>query len=108
MKDLFIKELGFRIQTLRMARRLTQEQLAEQAGLHPVYISAIERGTRCASLPTLERITQVLGVTFSELFAGIEHCYTPTEPIYEASRLFSSMSHAKQRLAVTILRDFLV
>ena len=103
-----IKELGIRIQNQRLVHHLTQEQLAERADLHPVYISAIERGTKCVTLPTLERITKALNVTFSELFAGIEHYTEPAGTMNELGRLFSSLSHAEQQIAISILRDILL
>ena len=102
------KELGIRIQNQRLAHHLTQEQLAELTGLHPVYISAIERGAKCVTLPTLERITKALGITFSELFAGIEYYTEPAGTMNEVSRLFSSLSHTEQQLAVSLLRDILL
>ena len=38
--------LGANVRRQREARELTQEKLAEQAGLDPTYISGIERGLR--------------------------------------------------------------
>jgi hypothetical protein len=38
------RDLGRRLKTLRKRAALTQEDLAERAGLNPKYISGIERG----------------------------------------------------------------
>ncbi|MBR2262822.1 MAG: helix-turn-helix transcriptional regulator [Firmicutes bacterium] len=108
MNQLLIKELGVRIQNQRTAHHMTQEQLAERAGLHPVYISAVERGVKCPTLTTLERITKALDITFSELFSGIESYEEPTGSMNEIGRLFSSLSHAEQQFAVSLLRDILL
>lgn len=35
---------------------MTQEQLAEAAGLHPTFVSNVERGYRVASVATLVRL----------------------------------------------------
>jgi transcriptional regulator with XRE-family HTH domain len=37
-----LKLLGERIRTIRKARKISQERLAEISGLHPPYISDIE------------------------------------------------------------------
>ena len=42
-----IKAFGNRIRTLRTARGLSQEQLAELTGFHRTYIGMIERGESC-------------------------------------------------------------
>lgn len=58
---------------LRVYRKLsglTQEKLAEKAELHPVYISALERGVETASLDTLARIAKALSVQVTDLCKG--------------------------------------
>ena len=54
---------------IRLEKRLTQEKLAEAAGLHPNYISSVERGERNISICNIERIASALGITMSELVA---------------------------------------
>lgn len=53
---------GQRVQQLRKAAGLTQEQLAERAGLHPTFISNVERAYRVPSVPTLLRLASALQV----------------------------------------------
>lgn len=52
---------------LRKAKKLTQEQVAELAELHPNYISSVERAQRNVSLRNIERIALALGVTMADL-----------------------------------------
>ncbi len=47
-------ELGLAIRRLRRARSLTIEDLAYAGGMHPTYLSGIERGVRN---PTWEKLT---------------------------------------------------
>ena len=63
---------GREIRRHRLLRNLSQEQLAERAGLHRNYIGFLERGERNASLTTLFAVARALEVPLSELFAGIE------------------------------------
>jgi len=56
---------------LRTDRGLTQEKVAEAAGLHPNYISSVERGERNISICNIERIAIALGVSMSELVAAV-------------------------------------
>jgi transcriptional regulator with XRE-family HTH domain len=57
---------------LRLDRKLTQENVAEGAGLHPNYISSVERGERNISIGNIERIACALNVKMSELLAESE------------------------------------
>ena len=55
------------VRRLRLERNLTQELLAEGAGLHTNYISSVERGQRNISIGNIERIACALGVSMAEL-----------------------------------------
>lgn len=57
---------------IRLENRLTQERVAEGAGLHPNYISSVERGERNISIGNIERIACALGVPMTELLAVTE------------------------------------
>ena len=47
---------------------LTQEDLAEKAGIHRTYLSDIERGTRNPSLVNIDRLATSLDLSLPELF----------------------------------------
>jgi len=59
--------LGEAIRIRRKQAKLSQEKLAEKAELHPVYISAVERGAKTISMDALMRITKALGVRMRDL-----------------------------------------
>lgn len=64
-----IRELfGKRIRDLRTSRRLSQEALAERAGLHRNYIGGIERGERNVAIIAVEKLAAGLDVSLAELF----------------------------------------
>lgn len=57
-----------KIRELRLAKKLTQEQLAEAVELSVGYISSLENGKKSPSIKRLEKIANVLGVTPTSLF----------------------------------------
>ena len=55
----------------RAAAKLSQEQLAEKAGLHPTEVSRLERAVREPRLGTIARLARGLGIGAEQLVAGI-------------------------------------
>ena len=64
-------QFGKRLRKLRRERDLTQDQLAEAAGISVDMLSNIERGVNAPSFETLAKLARVLGVRVRELFDGI-------------------------------------
>ena len=54
-------------------RRLSQERLAEAAGLDRTYISLLERGLRQPTLETVLRLAEALGTSAATLVRATEH-----------------------------------
>lgn len=46
----------------RLAKRLSQEDLAELANLHRTYVGSVERAERNVSIDNMERLAVALGV----------------------------------------------
>lgn len=63
------RQFGTTLRAERLARKLTQEQLAFQSHLSLTYIGEIERGQRMISLDTLQRLATALNLTGAELLA---------------------------------------
>ncbi|RZK00353.1 MAG: XRE family transcriptional regulator [Novosphingobium sp.] len=55
------------LRRLRNDRGLSQEALADAAGLDRTYISALEREVYSASLDTIEKLADVLGIPSFEM-----------------------------------------
>ena len=62
------RAVGKRIKIVRQRSGLTQDQLAEQVGLSPKYISGIERGVENPTMDILIRLAKMLGVEPYDLF----------------------------------------
>ena len=63
-----VKVFGANVKKYRSKIGLSQEALAEKAGLHRTYISAVERCRRSISLENIQRIADALEVETHRLF----------------------------------------
>ena len=69
MQD-WCKIVGANVRALRIARGLTQEQLAFEADLDLTYVGGIERGKRNPSLIVMTRLAIALGIEPDALLAS--------------------------------------
>ncbi len=60
---------GTAIRKQRSELQISQEELADRAGLHRTYISDVERGARNPSLESIEKLARALDLSVSKLFA---------------------------------------
>lgn len=60
-------QFGKHLRMLRQKKNLTQEELADRAGLHFTYIGQIERGLRNPSLVNLQKLAKALKISSGEL-----------------------------------------
>jgi len=67
MSDLRV-QFGRRLRALRIEREMTQEDLANAAGISTVFISSIERGKYAPSFDNLAKLARVLDVPVKDLF----------------------------------------
>ncbi len=64
------RDFGRRLRELRTAQALSQEKLAERAGLHRTYVGSVERGERNVSLDAIHALAEALGVPVTHLFTN--------------------------------------
>jgi transcriptional regulator with XRE-family HTH domain len=66
------ERFGTAVKFRREELGLTQEDLADKAGIHRTYLSDVERGTRNLSLVNIEKLAAALDMKLSELFVAVE------------------------------------
>jgi transcriptional regulator with XRE-family HTH domain len=64
--------LGKIIFSLRQSARISQEELAERAGIHRTYVSQIERGLKSPTIVMLLKLSKALDTTPSKVMRLFE------------------------------------
>jgi transcriptional regulator with XRE-family HTH domain len=62
-------KFGQKVRTERQKRGLSQEDLAEKAGVHRTYIGMIERGEKNITLLNIEKLAKALGIALDKLMS---------------------------------------
>lgn len=98
--------IGERIRRFRRAQSLSQEQLAEQAGISVTHMSHIETGNTKLSLPTLVALSEALSVSTDDLIFGTipEHTMMTRELV----QLLEQCSAQERRIVAEVARATLL
>ena len=90
------KEICKKIEKIRKERRMSQYQLAMDAGLSTSYIPDIEKGLKCPTVETLDNICYALHITLKDFFTE------QTDEVVSRDKL-SALNESQKRL----LNEFL-
>lgn len=63
------KRFGITVRVRRLKAGISQEKLAELAGLHPTYIGMVERGIRNPTLDVAAKLAKALKVSLPKLIS---------------------------------------
>jgi transcriptional regulator with XRE-family HTH domain len=95
--------LGRRIRSLRRSRDLSQEGLAEKAGISYKHLGEIERGKANVTIDIVERIAAALDMEMVELF-DYEHEGEVKELSRKINGLIKGASEGELRKVLRVLR----
>ena len=98
----FLQTIGKRVRARRLVLGMSQEALAERAGLHYTYIGQIERGEKNASIETMLKLCFALDTTLEKLSKIGTGKEEETLPI-KSYELFRQQPPEKQKLLWELL-----
>lgn len=98
--------IGDRIRGARVARGLTQHELAQKTGMCSMYISEIERGNKMPSLKSFIKIVEALGISAdyvlrNELSSGGIYIYD------ELTKKLRGLTPQQRKTAADILNAYI-
>ena len=97
-------------QKLRACRRecgMTQENLAEKAGLHPTYIGQVERGEKNLTVSTLEKLLDAMGLSLADFFAFLPRQKSAADYPARCYELLLNCTLQQQKQLYALLQDVL-
>jgi len=98
---------GKRIRGLRRSKDLTQEQLAELAGISLQNMGEIERGKGNPTLVTVEKLSAALGEDLSSIFDLGNSVLTKDQAIQELMSLLSGTTKEQAQAILVVAQVIL-
>lgn len=102
MMNVNFKLIGKRIQEVRKQQEMTQAELAALTDMSDSYISYIETAKKQASLESLVRISNALGITVDELLSG-DQLHNPTDYQTDIDLLMEDCSLLERRFIYELI-----
>jgi transcriptional regulator with XRE-family HTH domain len=99
-----LKVFGKRLRSLRRAKDLTQEQVAERAGLSLQSVGEIERGRGNPTLVNIERLSAALGEDLTTLFDLGDVKLSKEQAQQELLELLNRATEEQVRAILTMVR----
>ena len=96
--------IGERIRLYRNCAGLSQEALAEKAGLHSTYIGQLERGEKNATLESIEKVVRALDLSFETLFENIIIGNTKNEYAVECYEMITALPVSEQKAILELIK----
>ncbi len=103
MESSFSSDFGAKVRHYRRKMKLSQEQLAERADLHPTYVGQVERGEKNASLESIMKLSKGLDIPPALLFERLTYKPEPSEA-QKAYDLIMSLPPEKQKIMLELMQ----
>lgn len=94
------KRIGSRVRSIRTSQKRSQENVASAAGMAISFLALVERGQGNASLESLVKISNALGVPLSQITAGEE-----LERFAELEKTIAGVPATMRTLVLKLLTD---
>ena len=101
------KTVGQRLRNFRSQRQLSQEKLAELAGVHPTYIGQIERGEKNITIESLEKIATALQIPLCKVFEKLDSTSQEENYPLAAYELFAAQDSRDQKRLLHLLEEII-
>ena len=102
------QRIGAKIRLHRIAKNLTQEQLAEAIGSTASYIGQIERGEKNIRLDTVEKIITALDLSIEQLFDNEHEAFLQSKKwVWGSINLMLQQDERTQRKVYRVIREML-
>lgn len=104
------RSFGKAIRNNRAKLGISQEELADRAGLHRTYVSDVERGVRNLSLESIEKLADALELSIGALFARavgaqeLEILLVEDDP-HDITLTLKAMRRARLQNPIHVVRD---
>lgn len=95
--------VGGRIRAARTAKRWTQEELAEKAGISPTHVSVIERAGNSVKLETFVSICCALGMSADDILQDLVPASVHAQ-VSELDDILHNQPREVQRTALRVVR----
>jgi XRE family transcriptional regulator, regulator of sulfur utilization len=107
-ETLLAKVIGERIRLQRRSQGLSQEDLAQKAGLHPTYIGQLERGEKNATLESISKVARALSINLEDLVSLTSPNFPAgNETLRELVQELYRVTEADQKSILKIVKELL-
>lgn len=73
--------LAWNLRRLRVAKNISQDELALSSGVERAYVGHLERGTKNPTVDTLAKLAEALQCEIMELFRSVPEGAGPLKPL---------------------------
>lgn len=97
--------IGANIRKYRIQRDVSQEHLALESGIHPAYISKLERGEKCPTIDTLYRLAKALRIPVYKLIDIDGDIDNISDTAYKIQKSLSDLSTEQQNRIADLIDE---
>ena len=97
--------IGANIRKYRIQRDVSQEHLALESGIHPAYISKLERGEKCPTIDTLYRLAKALRMPVYKLIDIDGDIDNISDTAYKIQKSLSDLSPEQQNRIIELIDE---